>query len=118
MTERSKKNKHLVCDVDDDVGNGVGNGDNDIVDDGDDDCVDDGDKGANKHLAQLSQAADCCMTERGKQIKHVVDNEDNDVDVGVHNGDNDGVENSDDDGVNNGADSANKHLAHLSQAAD
>eukprot|EP00957_Ditylum_brightwellii_P083783 6368159-Ditylum_brightwellii.AAC.1 len=46
LMERSKLNKHVVCnkddDVDNDVDNGVGNGDDDSVDDGDD-GVDDGD---------------------------------------------------------------------------
>eukprot|EP00957_Ditylum_brightwellii_P199575 15213714-Ditylum_brightwellii.AAC.1 len=37
LMERSKQNKHLVCDGDDDVDNGVNNGDDDSVDDGDDD---------------------------------------------------------------------------------
>eukprot|EP00957_Ditylum_brightwellii_P031116 2357208-Ditylum_brightwellii.AAC.1 len=58
------------------------------------------------------------MTERSKQNKHLVCNEDDDVDSGVDNGDDDGVDDGDNDGVDNCADSANKHLAHLSQAAD
>eukprot|EP00957_Ditylum_brightwellii_P194884 14846675-Ditylum_brightwellii.AAC.1 len=64
MTERSKQNKHHVCDKDDDVNDGVDNGDDDSVDNCDDDCVDDGNESAGsavKHLAHLSQAADCCM---------------------------------------------------------
>eukprot|EP00957_Ditylum_brightwellii_P068706 5215883-Ditylum_brightwellii.AAC.1 len=56
MTERSDQNKHPVCDEDDDVDNG----DDDGVDNG----VDDGAEGADKQLAHLSQAADCCRMER------------------------------------------------------
>eukprot|EP00957_Ditylum_brightwellii_P092071 7009845-Ditylum_brightwellii.AAC.1 len=69
--ERSKQNKHLVCDEDDDVEYDVDNGDDDGVDDVGDDGVDDGAEGADKHLAHLSQAADCCMMERSKQNKHL-----------------------------------------------
>eukprot|EP00957_Ditylum_brightwellii_P133499 10177752-Ditylum_brightwellii.AAC.1 len=47
---------------------------------------------------------------KSKQTKHVVYNKDNDTD--------DGVEDGDDDGVDNGYDGADKHLTHLSQAAD
>eukprot|EP00957_Ditylum_brightwellii_P102868 7839222-Ditylum_brightwellii.AAC.1 len=68
--ERSKRSKHVVCDKNDDddndVNDGVENGDNDIVDDG----VDNGDGGADKHLTYLSQAADCCLMERSKRSKH------------------------------------------------
>eukprot|EP00957_Ditylum_brightwellii_P107368 8193098-Ditylum_brightwellii.AAC.1 len=109
MTERSKQNKHLVCDEENDVDNGVDNGDDDGVVDGAD--------GADKHLTHLSQATDCCLTERSKQNEHVVCNEDNDVD----NGDDDGVDDGDDDsddGDGGGADGADKHLTHLSQATD
>eukprot|EP00957_Ditylum_brightwellii_P134973 10290952-Ditylum_brightwellii.AAC.1 len=57
--------------------------------------------------------------ERSIQNKHVVYNKDNDVDDDVDNGDNDSVDNCDDDGVDNGDnDGADKHLTHLSQAAD
>eukprot|EP00957_Ditylum_brightwellii_P001154 90786-Ditylum_brightwellii.AAC.1 len=94
--ERSKQNKHVVCDKDDDVDDsvddGVNNGDNDSVDNGDD-GVDYGADGANKHLAHLSQAADCCLTERSNQNEHVVCNKDNDVDNGVDNSADDSVEN-------------------------
>eukprot|EP00957_Ditylum_brightwellii_P078725 5985748-Ditylum_brightwellii.AAC.1 len=59
--------------------------------------VDDGVDNADKHIIHLSQAADCCLTERSKQNKHVVcnkdDDVDNDVDNGVDNGDNDSVDN-------------------------
>eukprot|EP00957_Ditylum_brightwellii_P176480 13440167-Ditylum_brightwellii.AAC.1 len=67
--ERSKENKHLVCDKDDDS---VDNDDQDGVDNGDDDSVDnsddsdDGDDCADKHLTYLSQAADYCLAERSK----------------------------------------------------
>ena len=44
--------------------------------------VDDGAEGAYKYLTHLSQAADFCLTERSKQNKHLVCNEDNDVDNG------------------------------------
>eukprot|EP00957_Ditylum_brightwellii_P169757 12921510-Ditylum_brightwellii.AAC.1 len=66
--ERSKQNKHIVCDEGISVDNGV---DNDSVDNGDDDGFDDGVDGADKHLAYLSQATDCCMMERSKQNKHL-----------------------------------------------
>eukprot|EP00957_Ditylum_brightwellii_P177843 13546441-Ditylum_brightwellii.AAC.1 len=113
--ERSKQNKHLVCDGDDDVEDDVDNGDNNSVDEGDDDDdVEEGAEGADKHIAHLSQAADCCMTERSKQNKHLVC----DVDDHVDNGDNNSVDDGDDDGVEDGAEGADKHLAHLSQAAD
>eukprot|EP00957_Ditylum_brightwellii_P043323 3283606-Ditylum_brightwellii.AAC.1 len=52
------------------------------------------------------------MTERSKQNKHLVSNQDDDID----NGDDDSVGNGDDDGVADGADGADKHLTHLSQA--
>ena len=61
------------------------------------DSVDNSDDGADKHLTHLSQAVDCCLTERSKQNKHVVGNKDNGVD--------DSVDNSDD--------SANKQFTHL-----
>eukprot|EP00957_Ditylum_brightwellii_P033222 2517295-Ditylum_brightwellii.AAC.1 len=76
----------------------------------DDDSVD----GADKHLAHLSQAADCCLIERSEQNKHVVCNEANDVDNGVDNNDNDSDGDGDDDGVDNGAEGADKHLEHFS----
>eukprot|EP00957_Ditylum_brightwellii_P035183 2667636-Ditylum_brightwellii.AAC.1 len=59
--------------------------------------IDNGADGADKHLAHLSQAADCCRTEKSKQKEHLVCNEDNDVNDGVDNGDNDSVDNGDDD---------------------
>eukprot|EP00957_Ditylum_brightwellii_P182757 13920324-Ditylum_brightwellii.AAC.1 len=86
--ERSKQNKHAVGNKD----NGVDNG----VDDSVDNSADDSDDGANKYLTHLSQAVDCCLMERIKQNKHIVDDKDNGVD--------DSVENSDD--------SADKHLTH------
>eukprot|EP00957_Ditylum_brightwellii_P122724 9359070-Ditylum_brightwellii.AAC.1 len=59
--ERSKQNKHLVCDEDDEGDDG----NDDSVDNGDDNGVDDGvDEGADKHCANLSQRADCCRTEK------------------------------------------------------
>eukprot|EP00957_Ditylum_brightwellii_P006627 502980-Ditylum_brightwellii.AAC.1 len=67
--ERSKQNKHVVCDEDNDVDNGVDNGEDDSVED-DDDGVDDSVDGADKHLTHLSQAADCCLMERSEQNKH------------------------------------------------
>eukprot|EP00957_Ditylum_brightwellii_P070927 5389442-Ditylum_brightwellii.AAC.1 len=83
--ERSKQNKHVVCNKDNDVYNGVKDGDDDGVDDDDDvdndvdDCVDIGDNGvdgvdlaADKRLAHLSQGADCCLMERSKQNKDAV----------------------------------------------
>eukprot|EP00957_Ditylum_brightwellii_P063319 4805563-Ditylum_brightwellii.AAC.1 len=65
--EKSKQNKHLACNEDD----CADNGDNDIVDDGDDDGVDDSDESADKHLAHLSQAADCYEMTKSKQNKHL-----------------------------------------------
>eukprot|EP00957_Ditylum_brightwellii_P209745 15363024-Ditylum_brightwellii.AAC.1 len=119
--ERSKQNKHVVCnkhyDVDNDVDNyddnDVDNSDNDITDgvvDGDDD----GDDGVDKQLTHISQSADCCLMERSNQNKHVVCNKDNDVNNDFDNGD-DGVDN-DDDGIDVGNDGPDKHLTHLSQA--
>eukprot|EP00957_Ditylum_brightwellii_P168297 12811761-Ditylum_brightwellii.AAC.1 len=61
--DRSKQNKHLGCKEDDDVDDGVDNGD--------DDSVNDGAERADKHLAHLSQAADFCMMEKSKQNKHL-----------------------------------------------
>eukprot|EP00957_Ditylum_brightwellii_P199864 15236324-Ditylum_brightwellii.AAC.1 len=58
LMERSKQNKHVVCNKDDGDDDDVGNGDNDSVEDGDDDSVDDGVEGAGNHLTHLSQAAD------------------------------------------------------------
>eukprot|EP00957_Ditylum_brightwellii_P146654 11163567-Ditylum_brightwellii.AAC.1 len=71
--ERSKRNKHLVCDED----IGVDICDNDVAD------------SADKHLVHLSQAADCCRTERNKQNEHLVCDEDD----GVDNGDDDSIDN-------------------------
>eukprot|EP00957_Ditylum_brightwellii_P160471 12216391-Ditylum_brightwellii.AAC.1 len=51
--------------------------------------------------------------ERSKQNEHVACNKDNDVDNDVDDGVDDG-----DDGVDDGVDSADRHLTHLSQAAD
>eukprot|EP00957_Ditylum_brightwellii_P035021 2655323-Ditylum_brightwellii.AAC.1 len=65
--DRSKQNKHLVCNED----NAVDNYDGDSVGDGVDDGVDDGAEGADKHLIHLSQAADCCRMDRSKQNKHL-----------------------------------------------
>eukprot|EP00957_Ditylum_brightwellii_P042834 3242406-Ditylum_brightwellii.AAC.1 len=108
LSERSKQNKHVVCHKDNDVNNGVDNdvedGDDDSFEDGDDDSVDNGDKSADKHLKHLSQAADFCFTKRSKQNKHLVCDNDNDVDDNVDNGDDDSVDNGDDDGVDNGDD--------------
>eukprot|EP00957_Ditylum_brightwellii_P000412 31682-Ditylum_brightwellii.AAC.1 len=86
--ERSKQNKHVVCDEDNDVDCNVDNGDDDNVKEEDEDFVVNGDDSADKHLAHLPQAADCCLMERNKQNKHVVCDKDNDVDDGVDNGKN------------------------------
>eukprot|EP00957_Ditylum_brightwellii_P115274 8790218-Ditylum_brightwellii.AAC.1 len=72
--------------VDDDNGDGVG------------DSVDCSDDSANKHLTHPSQAVDCYLAKRSKQIKCV----DGDKD--------DGVDDSDDGG--------DKHLTHFSQLVD
>eukprot|EP00957_Ditylum_brightwellii_P119524 9119312-Ditylum_brightwellii.AAC.1 len=58
----------------------VDNGDDDFDYDGDNDGVDNDGYGADKHPALLSQASDCCLTEKSKQNKHVVCNKDNDID--------------------------------------
>eukprot|EP00957_Ditylum_brightwellii_P154834 11784162-Ditylum_brightwellii.AAC.1 len=118
MMERSKHNKHLVCDEDNDIDNDVDNGDDDSVDDGDDDSVEEGSEGADKHLAPLSQEADCCIMERSKQNKHLVCDVEDDVEEYFNNGDDDSVDDGDDNGIEDGAEGADKHLAHLSQAAD
>eukprot|EP00957_Ditylum_brightwellii_P007276 553336-Ditylum_brightwellii.AAC.1 len=55
--------------------------------------VDDGADGVDKHLVHLSQVTDCCRTDRNKQNKHLVCNEDDDVDNGADDGDNDSVGN-------------------------
>eukprot|EP00957_Ditylum_brightwellii_P040020 3028799-Ditylum_brightwellii.AAC.1 len=72
--------------------------------------VDDGAGGADKHLVHLSQVADCCMTKRRKQNKHLVCDEDDDVDDGADDSDNGSVDNGDDDCVDDGAEGADKHL--------
>eukprot|EP00957_Ditylum_brightwellii_P059684 4530721-Ditylum_brightwellii.AAC.1 len=59
--ERSKQNKHVFCnknnDGDNDVDNDGDSGDDDSVDNGND-GVGNGNEGADKHLTHLSQAAD------------------------------------------------------------
>eukprot|EP00957_Ditylum_brightwellii_P119854 9145332-Ditylum_brightwellii.AAC.1 len=65
--------------------------------------VNNSDDGADKHFSHLSQSVDCHLTERSKQNKHVVGNNDN------------GVGNSVDDSVDDSDDSTDKHLAHLLQ---
>eukprot|EP00957_Ditylum_brightwellii_P077913 5921834-Ditylum_brightwellii.AAC.1 len=57
--DRSKHNKHVVCNKDD-------NGDNDV------DNVADGVDGADKRLTHLLQAADCCLMQIRKQNRHVI----------------------------------------------
>eukprot|EP00957_Ditylum_brightwellii_P116798 8908455-Ditylum_brightwellii.AAC.1 len=90
--ERSKQNKQLVSNEDNDFDNGVDNGEDDSVDDGMEDGMEDGADSADKHLAHLSQAAECCMIKRSKQNKQLVCVEDGDFDDGVDNGDNDSVD--------------------------
>eukprot|EP00957_Ditylum_brightwellii_P101126 7706529-Ditylum_brightwellii.AAC.1 len=65
---------------------------------------------ADKHHIHLSQGFYCHMTERSKQSKHLVCNEDNDVYNGTVNGEDDSEGNGNDDGVDDGADSAERHL--------
>eukprot|EP00957_Ditylum_brightwellii_P024162 1821566-Ditylum_brightwellii.AAC.1 len=65
--ERSKRNKHVVCNKVDDVDDFDDDSD---VDDDVDDGVDNGDDNAEKPLTHLSQAADCCLMERSKHNKH------------------------------------------------
>eukprot|EP00957_Ditylum_brightwellii_P172957 13168061-Ditylum_brightwellii.AAC.1 len=52
-------------------------------------CVDDGADGAEKHLVHISQVLYCHLTERNKQNKHLVCNEDVDVDNGADDGEDD-----------------------------
>eukprot|EP00957_Ditylum_brightwellii_P045657 3464605-Ditylum_brightwellii.AAC.1 len=115
--ERNKQIEHVDCDKDNDVDDGVDDGDCDSVGNGGG-GVYDGDDSADKHLIHLLQAADCCLMERRKQIEHVICNVDDDVDNGVD----DGVDNGNDDDIDNSDDvddyGADKHLTHLSQAAD
>eukprot|EP00957_Ditylum_brightwellii_P077682 5903119-Ditylum_brightwellii.AAC.1 len=103
--ERSKQNKHCVCDKDNDIDGGVDNGDDDSVEEEDDDGVDNGDDSADKLLAHLSQAADCCWMERSKQNKHVVWDKEADADIGnddsVDDGDDDSVDGGNNDDVDN-----------------
>eukprot|EP00957_Ditylum_brightwellii_P090503 6892210-Ditylum_brightwellii.AAC.1 len=54
LTRRSKQNKHVVGNKDDDVDDNVDDGDDNSVDNGDDDSVDNSDDGAYKHLTHLS----------------------------------------------------------------
>eukprot|EP00957_Ditylum_brightwellii_P028818 2177283-Ditylum_brightwellii.AAC.1 len=121
LIERSKQNKHVVCNKDNDVYNGVDNDDNDSIEE-EDDCVDDGNDSKDKHFTHLSHAADCFLMERNKQNKHVVCNKDNDFDYcdddSVGNGDDDGDDDGDDNGVDDGDEGADKHHTHLLQAAD
>eukprot|EP00957_Ditylum_brightwellii_P113573 8659159-Ditylum_brightwellii.AAC.1 len=106
---RSKRNKHLVCNED----NNVDDSDDDGVDDNGNDGIDNGAEGADKHLAHLSQVTDCCRMERKEQNKHLVCNKGYDVDDSVDDGDNDSVCNGDDGCVDDGAEGANKHM-HIS----
>eukprot|EP00957_Ditylum_brightwellii_P016558 1244514-Ditylum_brightwellii.AAC.1 len=80
--EKSKQNKHVVCDVDNDVEDGV---EDDVDNDSVDDDVDNGSDGAERHLTHLSQAADSCLMERSEQSKHVVCDKDDDVEDDVDN---------------------------------
>eukprot|EP00957_Ditylum_brightwellii_P063950 4851480-Ditylum_brightwellii.AAC.1 len=62
---------------------------------------------AEKHLIHLSQVADCCRAELSEQNKHLVSDEDDDVDDGDVDGDDDdddSVGNGDDGGADDGAD--------------
>eukprot|EP00957_Ditylum_brightwellii_P084482 6424317-Ditylum_brightwellii.AAC.1 len=83
--ERSKQNKHVVCNKDnggnDNFYNNDDNGYNDSVDAG----VNGNSDSADKHLTHLSQVTDCCLMERSKQNKHVVCNKADDVDNDVDN---------------------------------
>eukprot|EP00957_Ditylum_brightwellii_P123628 9425402-Ditylum_brightwellii.AAC.1 len=63
---KSKQNEHVVGNKDNGVVNGDDNGGDDSIDNGVDHGVDNGVDGANKHLTHLSQAVDCCPTERSK----------------------------------------------------
>eukprot|EP00957_Ditylum_brightwellii_P082223 6251922-Ditylum_brightwellii.AAC.1 len=83
LTWRSKGNKYVVGDKDNDVDDGTDNGVDHDVKDGDDDSVKHCNDGANKHLIHLSKGFDCHLTQRRKQNQHVVGVADNDVDIDV-----------------------------------
>eukprot|EP00957_Ditylum_brightwellii_P203703 15335857-Ditylum_brightwellii.AAC.1 len=104
--ERSKQNKHNLCDKDNNGDNSVDN----VIDDAVDGVDDNVDACADKHNKHLSQVTDCNLMERSKQNKHIVCNEDNDGDNGVDNS----VDNSVDNGVDGDDARANKHLTYLS----
>eukprot|EP00957_Ditylum_brightwellii_P167582 12757639-Ditylum_brightwellii.AAC.1 len=82
---RSQQNKLVVGNKDDVVEDDIYNG----VDNGDDDSVD----VADIHLTHLSQEADCHLTWRSQQNKHNVGNKDDDADNDVDNCDDDGADN-------------------------
>eukprot|EP00957_Ditylum_brightwellii_P209078 15360204-Ditylum_brightwellii.AAC.1 len=109
LMERSKQNKDVVCNKNNDVDNGVDNS----VDNGDD-CDDDCHDGADKHLVHLSQASDCCLTERSKQSMDIVCNKEADVNDTIDNVDRDSVDNGDDDCVDDSDYGADRHLQNLS----
>eukprot|EP00957_Ditylum_brightwellii_P206811 15350105-Ditylum_brightwellii.AAC.1 len=69
-TDKNEQNKHLVSNKNNDVDDGVDDGDYDSVGNGDDDGIDDGAEGADTHLVHLSQMADCRRIERNKQNEH------------------------------------------------
>eukprot|EP00957_Ditylum_brightwellii_P038539 2912721-Ditylum_brightwellii.AAC.1 len=105
--ERREKNEYLVCDKDNDGDNGEDDSDNN----GNDDGVDDGAEGADKHCVYLSQAADCCRTERREQNEHLVYDKNND-------GDDDSVNDSDVKTVNDGADGIDDDVDNGAEGAD
>eukprot|EP00957_Ditylum_brightwellii_P105638 8054988-Ditylum_brightwellii.AAC.1 len=129
--------EHGVCNYDRDFDDVVDDGLFISVEDGNY-GVEDGVDGADKHTTHLSQEADCHLTQKSKQKKHVVGNKDNDVDDGVDNAVDDGCDGGDDniddddvkDGIEDGddnsdlggddasVDDAEKHLKHLSKGAD
>eukprot|EP00957_Ditylum_brightwellii_P143237 10913236-Ditylum_brightwellii.AAC.2 len=75
---------------------------NTCVDDNTEDCVDNSDDGTNKHLTHLSQADDCCLTERSDPNRCVIDGKK-------------GVDNSDYDSDDDSDDGGNMQLTHLTQ---
>eukprot|EP00957_Ditylum_brightwellii_P185829 14148427-Ditylum_brightwellii.AAC.1 len=66
------------------------------------DGVDDSDDSGDKHLTHLSQAFDCCLTERSDPNMCVYDGKE-------------GVDNNDDNRNDNNDDGGDMHLAHLTQ---
>eukprot|EP00957_Ditylum_brightwellii_P119368 9106827-Ditylum_brightwellii.AAC.1 len=95
----------------DDVDDGIDNGDDDGIDNSVDNSVDNGvDNGVDNSV----EHGDDDSVEHGVEDDDVEDEVDDGVDDGVDNS----VEDGDDDNVEDGVDGADKHLTHLSQGVD